>query len=53
MLWNNFCQQTFVEQLVVDDVVFDALLPFIFLDVENDVVVELFKGHSLDVRSCC
>ena len=53
MLWNNFCQRTFVEQLIVVNVVLDVVLPIVLLDVEHVVVVELCKIHSLDVRSCC
>ena len=53
MLWNNFCQRTFVEQLVVVNVVLDAVLPIVLLDVVHVVVVELCKIHSLDVMSCC
>ena len=53
LLWNTFCQRTFVELLVVDDVVLDVFLFMVLLDVENDVVVQLCKLHSLDVRFCC
>ena len=53
LLWNNFCQRTFVEQLVVVNVVLDAVLPIVLLDVVHVVVVELCKIHSLDVMSCC
>ena len=53
MLWNNFCQRAFVEQLVVVNVVLDAVLPIVLLDVVHVVVVELCKIHSLDVMSCC
>ena len=49
----QFCQRTFVEQLVGGNVVFDAVLPIVLLDVEHDVGVELCEFHSLDVRSCC
>ena len=42
-----------VEQLNVDNVVFDGLLPIVLLDVEHDVNVDLFKIHSHDVRFCC
>ena len=53
LLWNNFCQRVYVEQLVVDDVVLDAVLPIVLLDVEHLVVIELCKLHSLGVVSCC
>ena len=53
LLWNNFYQRTLVEQLIGGNVVPDAVLPFVLLDVEHDVVVELCEVHSLDVRSCC
>ena len=52
MLWNNFCQRTFVEQLVIVNVVLDAVLPIVLLDVVHVVVVEFCKIHSLDVMSC-
>ena len=42
-----------VEQLNVDDVVLDALLPIVLLDVEHIVGAELCELHSLDVKSCC
>ena len=53
LLWNTFRQRTFVEQLVGGNVVLDAVLPIVLLDVEHDVGVELCKFHSLDVRFCC
>ena len=31
LLWNNFCLRTFVEQLVVVNVVFDVVLPIVFV----------------------
>ena len=49
----HFCQQIFVEQLIVVNVVLDAVLPIVLLDAEHVVVVELCKIHSLDVMSCC
>ena len=53
LLWNNSCQRTFVEQLVVVTVVLDVVLPIVLLDAEHVVVVELCEIHSLDVMSCC
>ena len=48
-----FVCELLVEQLNADNVVLDALLPFVLLDVEHEVVVECYKDHSLDVRYCC
>ena len=49
----QFLSRIFVEQLVGGNVVLDAVLPIVLLDVENDVVVELCKLHALDVRFFC
>ena len=35
----QFSSASFVEQFVVDDVVFDVFMPMVLLDVENDAVV--------------
>ena len=48
-----FVRELLVEQFNVDTVVLDVFLPIVLFDVECEVVVELFKIHSLDVRSCC
>ena len=51
LLSNNFCQRTFVEQLVVGNVVFDVFLPVVLLDLMLSTMLVLNSANFIILMS--